>query len=62
MITQTAYENSDGYDSFDVECDNCGEKLDLSMSWSEIITYIKNEGWRIKKVDKYWEHYCNVCK
>ena len=44
------------------ECDGCGEEhAGGTLEWSEFIADLKLCGWRIRKVDDSWEHYCEEC-
>jgi len=62
MIIQVAYENIDGYDSYEVECDNaCGATMVIDMYWYDMIQKLKDSCWQIKKVGDNWEHYCPEC-
>lgn len=47
------------------ECDNCGESSDCYFrggdDWHEFIAELKEKGWRIRKDDDEWKHYCPDC-
>ena len=45
------------------ECDACGDTLEtMQADWSAAWNMAKRDGWRSKKHDGVWEHYCNNCK
>lgn len=47
------------------ECDACGDTLETMQSdFSSAWNMAKRNGWRSKKMDGIWEHYCgaNSCK
>jgi hypothetical protein len=45
-----------------ISCDECGESEEyLADDFYDFITIAKNEGWRIKKIDDEWQHFCENC-
>ena len=47
------------------ECDACGDTLEtFQADWSSAWNMAKRDGWRSKKMDNQWEHYCSApsCK
>lgn len=47
------------------ECDACGDTLEtMQADWNSAWNTAKRQGWRSKKMDGAWEHYCgsNSCK
>ena len=60
MIERIGYEN-DGFTDRKVCCDipGCEESFYLwDCEFLEFIDEIKNQGWKIKKEDDEWKHYC----
>lgn len=43
-------------------CDNCGDGAEKFESWQDLQDYIRENGWKAKRVDGEWVHYCNVCR
>lgn len=52
--------DKDGY-SYMVVCDNCGEGVEVS-TWDKVLEFMRDEGWKKKKVGNTWNHYCHECK
>lgn len=52
----TVSQNSFGYD---VCCDRCSnsESVDAEC-WSDLMDWMKRNGWRSEKVEGDWEHVC----
>lgn len=47
-----------------VECNGCNDMHELqdSATFLTAVDEIKNEGWRIDKVDDEWVHICTDCQ
>ena len=45
-------------------CDTCFETKEFHNEgfFQTMMNELKAEGWKIKKVKGYWEHYCPECK
>ncbi len=44
-------------------CDECEDVQDDTFSdFHEMLEYARDDGWKIKKVGGYWEHYCPDCE
>jgi hypothetical protein len=44
------------------ECDECGSEVyGGTTEFLDFIQELKNDGWRIRKVEGEWEHYCEAC-
>jgi len=43
-----------------VTCDNCGEGFEAD-SWTNAQAEMKQQGWKTKRVDDEWVHYCEDC-
>lgn len=43
-----------------VTCDNCGEGFEAD-SWEDAQDKMKQSGWKTKRVDDEWVHYCEEC-
>jgi len=44
------------------ECDFCEETFDTNQAdWNTAWNMAKRDGWRSKKVDSQWEHFCPKC-
>lgn len=41
-----------------IDCDNCGNYINLDGPWQDCIDQAKDEGWRIVKNGDVWEHFC----
>lgn len=45
------------------ECDGCGqEHCGGTLEWSEFIQDLKDSGWKIRKEEDEWQHYCDDCQ
>ena len=44
------------YGKLSLVCDNCGEGEKGFESHSGLMSYIKDEGWKIKRIDNEWGH------
>jgi len=42
-------------------CDNCGEGQEYD-NWTDVIEFMREEGWKKKLVDGEWKHYCPKCQ
>jgi len=63
MIDQTAKEHTDGYDSFDMYCDDCDYSQSFDeMDFYEMIKEAKEYGWTIEKDTNGWWHKCPECQ
>ena len=50
------------YDTYDVFCDYCSYSTDgVFEEWQEIITAMRSEGWKTRKVGTEWRHKCKDC-
>lgn len=43
-----------------ITCDNCGDGFEAD-SWDEGQETMKQEGWKTKRKDGEWVHYCKEC-
>lgn len=50
------------YGKLSLVCDNCGEGEKGFESHSGLMSYIKDEGWKIKRIDNEWGHFCPMCR
>lgn len=59
MIEQDHFDE----DIFEVACDYCSEDIDIDSGgdWTDMISQIKELGWRMRKVDDEWRHMCPTC-
>jgi len=49
-------------DEFLASCDSCSNTLDIQTSnFNEAVSELKDNGWRIKKIDGVFNHTCPVC-
>ena len=44
-----------------VGCNSCEEKVESKYDFKGTIEFIKQLGWKVKKQDDKWEHYCPEC-
>ena len=44
-----------------VTCDNCGTGQECD-SWSDVMEFMLEEGWKKKLADGEWKHYCPECQ
>lgn len=45
-----------------INCDECGESEEyFAEDFYDFIAIAKNQGWRIKKVNDEWQHFCENC-
>lgn len=45
------------------ECDGCGEVLETDTAdFGSALNMLKREGWRARKFDNVWQHYCGACE
>lgn len=43
-------------------CEDCGDTFYAGrVEFSDFITWIKEQGWEIRRVGDRWEHYCPEC-
>jgi len=50
------------FENYTAFCDRCSfDKFFDFSTWNEVIQEMKNDGWRIRKVDGDWEHLCPTC-
>jgi len=49
------------YGKYDLECDSCGESEVNMDSFDDALNYAKENGWKIKKINGEWKHYCPDC-
>ncbi len=53
---------TDGFYSYSLACDNCGEELDEQFdSFNDAVEAKKANGWKSKKVKGEWEDWCDKC-
>ena len=53
---------NEGFDNFTVFCDHCSyDELMDEESFYSVIDQMKEDGWRISKVDGEWDHKCPSC-
>lgn len=51
-----------GLGEYEIICDGCDEIVySDGESWEEMSDFLKEEGWKIIRVAKEWEHYCPNC-
>jgi hypothetical protein len=44
------------------ECTECGAtSYGGTLEWTDFIEELKEDGWRIRKIDGEWFHYCEDC-
>lgn len=43
-----------------VVCDNCGDGKECE-NWTEVLEFMREEGWKKRLVDGEWKHYCPEC-
>jgi hypothetical protein len=48
--------------TLEVECNTCGLTDQLEGSYKECVTNLKKDGWKIKKEDSDFTHYCKDCQ
>lgn len=48
---------------FVINCDECSNYLncDVYEDFGGAIQMAKDEGWKIRKIDGEWQHFCPVC-
>jgi len=44
-----------------VICDNCGTGQEFD-SWSDVMDFMNEEGWKKRLVDGEWKHFCPECQ
>ena len=44
-----------------VTCDNCGTGFEAD-NWDVARAQMKDEGWRTRRVDGEWAHFCDECQ
>lgn len=45
------------------ECDGCGsEEYSGALDFKEFVDWLRQQGWRISKVNDEWTHVCPNCK
>jgi len=55
------------YHGYEMECNSCYELLcvesynETRENFMDAISHAKDEGWKIKKVNGRWKHYCPSC-
>ena len=50
------------YGELYVTCDCCGRELDgIFDDFDEALTSMKANGWKYRKIDDDWYHYCPEC-
>jgi hypothetical protein len=57
-------EKNEGFDTYDIVCDNCGEETNEDFdSFQEAVEWKKDKsnGWKSKKVNGKWEDHCPEC-
>ncbi len=44
------------------ECDGCGQEVfGGTLSFQEFIQDLKGQGWKMRKDEETWEHFCPDC-
>jgi hypothetical protein len=45
-------------DIYEVSCDYCSEDIEIDSGgdWQDMLNQIKEEGWKILKVNDEWQH------
>lgn len=47
---------------YQVSCDYCSYDAEASADdWADLIAGLKDEGWKIRKMDNEWKHKCPEC-
>ena len=61
MITKSKWDKDFG-DTWEVECDDCGEMEEIDGDFDDCITFIKENKWATRKEDGDWLNYCPDCQ
>ena len=50
-------------DTFEVSCSFCNEYtfVDTDGDWATMLEDIKQDGWKIRKINDDWKHMCPAC-
>jgi len=49
-------------DVFEVCCDECLCSIDCTGTFQQTMDYIRDEGWKSRKIDDEWAHVCPDCQ
>lgn len=50
------------FETMEVECDKCSHQEELEGDYMSCIEEMKSNGWKIKKLNDEWVHYCTECQ
>jgi len=50
-------------DIYEISCDYCSEDIEIDSGgdWQDMLKQIKEEGWKIGRVNDEWKHACPEC-
>ena len=50
-------------DIYEISCDYCSEDIEIDSGgdWQDMLKQIKEEGWKIFKINDEWKHVCSEC-
>lgn len=50
------------FETMTIECEKCSFITDYEGIWKDCVAEAKEDGWRFRKVDEEWQHFCSDCK
>lgn len=46
-----------------VHCDSCSKAVEMgTRNFAQALTIIKDAGWRVRRIDNGWFHFCRDCE